>query len=319
MRSPVLLLVFNRPETTRQVFDAVRRARPAKLYVAADGPREGRTTESARCEEVRHIATAVDWPCTVDTFFRDRNQGCKLGVSSGISWFFEREPEGIVLEDDVLPVPTFFDFCDELLERYRHDDRVLAVSGSNLISSAFRPSDSYFFSRYNNIWGWATWRRAWNHYDVTMNDWPAWRDANGLAKMAGSNRFFEAYWRHVLDAVYAGKIDTWDYQWSFACWRRGGLVVQPAVNQTRNLGFGADATHTTADVPAFVLASPARDISFPLNHPDAVRRDAAADRLIDSRVLGINFASVLKRHLKNLSYVRRAASRFKSLVAGDTK
>jgi hypothetical protein len=307
-------LVFNRPETTRQVFDAVRQAQPPKLYVAADGPRDGRRDENERCEEVRRIATAVDWPCEVKTFFRDKNQGCKMGVSSGISWFFGQESEGIILEDDVLPVLSFFEFCDELLERYRNDERVVAVSGSNLISDIFTSKSSYFFSRYNSIWGWATWRRAWRHYDVAMTDWPAWRNSNGLAKMPGANYLFEDYWRRVLDTVHEGKVDTWDYQWSFASWRLNGLVIQPALNQTRNLGFGENATHTKAEVPKYVLRSKPRLLTFPLTHPAAVERDAAADDAIDSQVLGINLANTLKRQLMAFPLLRQVASRVKALV-----
>ncbi len=168
MRSPVLFLVFNRPDSTRKVFDAIRSARPPKLYITADGPRPDRPAEAKLCSEVRAIASAVDWPCEVKTLFRESNLGCKAGVSSGITWFFSHEDEGIILEDDVLPVPTFFNFCDEMLERYRDDARVSMISGCNLISNHFSPKQSYFFSRYNLIWGWATWRRAWQHYDVAM-------------------------------------------------------------------------------------------------------------------------------------------------------
>src|ERR1700690_1974577 len=156
MQSPVLFLVFNRPDTTRRVFEAIRSAQPPRLYVAADGPRGARAGEAERCAEVRRIATAVNWPCEVKTLFRDCNLGCKMGVSSGITWFFEHEPEGIILEDDVLPVPTFFDFCDELLARFRNDDRVAMISGSNLIAGHFDPAESYFFSRCAQIWGWAS-------------------------------------------------------------------------------------------------------------------------------------------------------------------
>jgi hypothetical protein len=295
MKSPVLLLVFNRPETTRQVFDAVRAARPPRLYIAADGPRGARSGEAQRCDEVRRIVAAVDWPCDVKTLFRDRNLGCKIGVASGIDWFFAHEPEGIILEDDILPVGTFFDFCDELLARYRHEDRVWMISGSNLIAKHFEAKDSYFFSRYTQIWGWASWRRAWLHYDVRMAEWPAWRDSKGLKGLSDGSRLFEIYWRHTFNACHDGKRDTWDYQWTFACWRAGGLAVLPAVNQTHNVGFGMDATHTTAAVPKYVSSSPVQPMKFPLVHPKSLRRDAKADQLMDSLLFGIDIQNFLRR------------------------
>jgi hypothetical protein len=309
MKSPLLFLVFNRPETTRPVFEAIRAARPPRLYVAADGPRSGRVGEAERCAEVRRIASDIDWPCEVKTLFRERNLGCKDGVSQGISWFFEHEPEGIILEDDILPVPTFFDFCDELLARYRDDDRISMISGSNLIAGHFVARESYFFSRYTQIWGWASWRRAWKNYDVRMADWPAWRDGNGLNRLANTGRLFEIYWRHTLDACHAGKRDTWDYQWTFANWRVGALAILPAVNQTRNVGFGADATHTTASIPEFVLSSPGQALKFPLVHPAAPLRERRADALIESVLYGINVRGFLNRG-RRLAYsaLKRAAA-----------
>jgi hypothetical protein len=306
MKSPVLFLVFNRPESTRQVFDAIRLARPSKLYIAADGPRVGRSGEAQLCSEVRDIAVSVNWPCEVKTLFRESNLGCKVGVSSGITWFFRHEDEGIILEDDVLPVPTFFGFCDEMLERYRNDARVSMVSGCNLISNHFTPKQSYFFSRYNHIWGWATWRRAWQHYDVTMAQWPAWRDAGGLEELSGESRLFKRHWRRIFDAVYDCRVDTWDYQWTFAIWRMGGLTVLPAVNQTHNLGFGADATHTTHAIPAYVVASRPDLLKWPLMGPGVVERDTRADRLINSKVFGITLTNRIKGYLRRFRPLARA-------------
>ncbi len=300
LRSPVLFLVFNRPESTREVFGAIRSARPPRLYIAADGPRVGRSGEAQLCNAVRDIAASVDWPCEVKTLFRETNLGCKLGVADGISWFFSHEDEGIILEDDVLPVPTFFAFCDEMLERYRNDARVSMISGCNLISSHFTPKHSYFFSRYSHIWGWASWRRAWQHYDVAMATWPAWRDAGGLNELPGVSRLFKRHWRKLFDAVYDGKIDTWDYQWTFAIWRMGGLTVLPAVNQTYNLGFSADATHTTHGMPEYVLASRPGQLKFPLTEPDAVERNVPADRVINSKVFGITLGNIFRSYLRRI-------------------
>jgi hypothetical protein len=314
MKSPVLFLVFNRPDTTRQVFQAIRSARPPKLYIAADGPRVSRPGEADRCNEVRRVAKEIDWPCELHTLYRERNLGCKIAVSDAITWFFDQESEGVILEDDVLPLPTFFDYCDEMLERYRRDDRVAMITGCNLVSRHFRPKESYFFSRYCHIWGWASWRRAWRHYDAAMTKWPGWRDNHGLAKMPGANRVFEAYWRPTFDAVHAGNIDTWDYQWTFACWYLGGLTVMPGVNQTHNLGFGEDATHTTAAAPEYVMESRPEPLRFPLVHPGAVERESRADAAIDSKVFRIEIMSILKRRLRTVLAARNAALSFAASV-----
>jgi len=298
MISPVLFLVFNRPETTRQVFSAIRASRPPKLYVAADGPRPTRAGERERCSEVRRIATSVDWPCEVKTWFRESNLGCKMGVSGGISWFFEQEPEGIILEDDVLPMPSFFDYCDDLLARYRHDERVMMISGCNLVADRFRVKESYFFARALNIWGWASWRRAWRYYDVRMSAWPAWRDGGGLKRLADGNPLFEFYWRHKLNSCYRGRENTWDYQWTFACWLAGGLSAVSAVNQVENLGFGDDATHTTTETPGYVTACPAQPLGLPLIHPHAVIRQPTADALAYSRNYGINVFDFARRTMR---------------------
>jgi hypothetical protein len=312
VRSPVLFLVFNRPETTRQVFNAIRAARPPKLYVAADGPRQSRHGEAELCSEVRDTVAAVDWPCEVHTLFRTHNLGCREGVSSGIAWFFSHESEGIILEDDVLPIPTFFDFCDEMLERYRNDGRVAMVSGSNLVSGQISVGESYFFTYYCNIWGWATWRRVWEHYDVTMKDWPNWRDNRGLRRVSDGGRLFETYWRRVLDSVHGGTIDTWDYQWTFNCWRLGGLTILPKYNQTRNLGFGSGATHTTTEAPKFLQSLRTQQLRFPLVHPQTVKRTSKADALIGSRVFGIDLIGALKRSVLSIGVFRRAFSSVKT-------
>ncbi|MBH8568324.1 hypothetical protein KB206_05485 [Microvirga sp. STS02] len=280
--TPVLLIVFNRPEAARRVLEALRQAQPARLYVAADGPRPSRPADAALCRETRAlIAAEVDWPCTVRTLFRDDNLGCGLGPATAIDWFFQQEPEGIILEDDCLPTASFFGFCAQLLRRYRYDSRVMHISGNNLSREARQPAapeaDSYHFSGRVHSWGWATWRRAWRHFDLHLtlltelrrrgeldNIYPAWLERQ--------------YWLRKFEAVRLGPQPPhiWDYQWHFAVACNGGLTIIPAVNLVTNIGFGDDATHTFD--PHDQDAHPAaHELAFPLRHPPTVLRDARRD------------------------------------------
>jgi hypothetical protein len=275
MRSPLLFLVFNRPEPTAEVFAAIRAARPPRLYVAADGARPSRSGEAQRCEQTRRVATAVDWPCEVKTLFREQNLGCKQAVSRALDWFFECEAEGIILEDDCVPDPSFFQYCDELLERYRDDDRIALISGDNFQFGRVYGESSYYFSRYCHIWGWASWRRGWQRYDRDMNAWPAFRDSGELERVFASRPREARYWRRAFDKVRQGKIDTWDYQWNFAVWAHRMLTILPQKNLVRNIGFGVDATHTTgrnkfADMRA-------EKLDFPLQHPASFAPCSVAD------------------------------------------
>lgn len=300
MRSPVLFLVFNRPDTTAQVFERIRAAKPPRLYVSADGPRAGRAGEAEACLTVRQIATKVDWPCELKILFQDQNLGCKMGVSTGISWFFEQESEGIILEDDVLPVPSFFGYCDELLERYRLDERVGMISGSNLVSSKVKCGDSYFFSNIPLIWGWAAWRRSWQQYDVSIAEWPAWNQSGGLEKLFPGQLLVSSYWRDAFQRVIQGKLNTWDYQLIFTRWRYGGLTIIPANNLTDNLGYGLNATHTSHNKPACLLESPAIDLTLPLKHPAEIKSNDAQDLLIFKHVHEVNLMGFIRRQLRPL-------------------
>ena len=272
VKTPVALVVFNRPDVTRRVIEAVRQAKPATLLVVADGPR--RSDEVTRCNEVRAIVLdSVDWECDVRTNFADANLGCRRRVSSGLDWVFDEVPEAIVLEDDCVPVPSFFTYCDALLARYRDDERVMHIGGYNAVPDR-QTRASYRFSRFSHVWGWATWRRAWQHYDVTMRGWPEFAQARVLRSM-GASRTEEAYYRVMLDRVHANEIDTWDYQWQFACWSQSGLAVVPAVNLVTNVGFGDDGTHTLST--SSLGRVPTQELPT-LVHPDLIVPDGLKDR-----------------------------------------
>ncbi|WP_150132306.1 nucleotide-diphospho-sugar transferase [Prosthecochloris sp. GSB1] len=280
MRSPVLFLVFNRPEKTRAVFDVIRQAAPSRLYVAADGPRIECLDEARLCREVREAATAVDWFCEVKTLFREENLGCGKAVSAAIDWFFSHEQEGIILEDDIMADRSFFRYCDELLHRFRDDERIMAVTGDYFRRKPRDDGDSYFFSRYPHMWGWATWRRAWRHYDFSMSRWPELKNSEWLDALGGGYHDFTDYWTRIFDRTSEGRIDTWDYQWFFSCWLQNGLAVTPSRNLCVNIGFGKDATHTKSK-REWRSRLPLETMPFPLRHPESVFRDADFDRWLD--------------------------------------
>ena len=282
--SPVLMLVFNRPLETQKTFDVIRSVKPARLYIAADGPRPGREDDLLNCEAVRQVALTVDWPCELTTLFREENLGCKKAVSGAISWFFENEEQGIIIEDDIIADPGFFRFCDELLELYKDNSGIMAISASNYVPKELLTNDSYYFSRYPHIWGWASWRRAWRLYDVEMSRWETLRESDWLLKVGDGNRDFERYWKKLFDRTSRGEINTWDYQWLYTCWSNNGLAILPRVNLSENIGFDQNATHTSGGV-GWIGNLKAGEIHFPLIHPTMATRHQKADRWQDLNVL----------------------------------
>ncbi len=277
---PVVLIVFNRAETTRQVVERIAQARPRVLFIVADGPRADHPEDVERCEAARKAAEAVDWPCELVTHYAETNLGVGVRPATGISWVFEQVDGAIILEDDCVPRPSFFAFCAELLDRYRDDERVMHIAGSNFVPEAAPTPDSYFFSCHNPCWGWATWRRAWRHFDPAVAHWPALRDSSWLADLLGDEHA-AAHWRRYFDEAHAraGAAPFWDYQWTFACWAQHGLSIVPAVNLVTNVGFGPDSTHfKSGRSPVAFL--PSADIAFPLRHPACVVRNYEADRAL---------------------------------------
>jgi hypothetical protein len=241
--SPVLLLAFNRPDTTARVFEAIRNARPPRLYVAVDGPRDSRPGEAALCAEVRRIASAVDWPCELHTQFREENLGCKRSVSSALDWFFSREERGIVLEDDCLPSASFFRFCEELLERYKDDSRIFSIQG-NFFGSPRTPASSYLFSKMFYMWGWASWADRWRSVNVDDIDVASIRHAILVDRWLGSRHLISAYWLGIVEGQAAGKFDSWGYPVMFHCFNNKLFNVTPTTNLVLNIGVGPSATRT---------------------------------------------------------------------------
>ena len=275
LKTAVLFLIFNRPDTTRQVFEAIRKAKPPRLYVAADGPRADKADEAEKVEQARRIATQVDWECEVKNLFREKNLGCRVAVSFAIDWFFENEDEGIILEDDSLPSQSFFWFCEELLEKYRDDMRIMAVSGDNFQKGPARNEFSYYFSRFNHCWGWASWRQAWLYYEKDMQSWLYIRDNDYMQDIL-LDKTAVKYWGKIFETANRNEIDSWAYRWTFSCWVQNGLTVLPNVNLVSNIGFGRDATHTTGKDCVY-SKMPVFNLSFPLKHPSWMIIDKKAD------------------------------------------
>ncbi len=242
MKTPVLFLIFNRPLLTLRVFEQIRKAKPAKLFIAADGPRSGNESDLEKCLETRKITELVNWNCEVKTLFRDENLGCKIAVNSAIDWFFENAEEGIILEDDCLPDQSFFLFCEKLLEKYRMDDRIMHIGGNNFQNGIKRGNVSYYFSIYPHIWGWATWRRAWKHNDVEMKSFNNFKTLNNITQLFNQKEEQE-YWLRKYSETAEGKIDSWDYPWLFSIQSINGISITPNSNLVSNIGIGIDQTH----------------------------------------------------------------------------
>jgi hypothetical protein len=266
LKTPVLLLIFNRPEQTLKVVEQIRLQQPTQLFIAADGPRSGKPGEAAQCEETKQaVLQQIDWDCDVKTLFRINNQGCGKAVSNAIDWFFEQVEEGIILEDDCVPDPTFFSFCTDMLEYYRNDEKIMHISGTNYQMGHIRGDGSYYFSRYAHIWGWASWRRAWKKYDYTLEKYKS-LPQEGLNKRL----------RTDLQHIYDKKIDTWDIQWFMTVWFNKARTVIPNTNLIRNIGYGKQATHTK-HIPAWFRKLTYGSIPV-IKHPTSVEIDEGADR-----------------------------------------
>jgi hypothetical protein len=282
--TPILFLVFNRPDTTQQVFEVIRKIKPAKLYVAADGPRLHKEGEKEKCEAVRKIASQIDWVCEFTTLFREENLGCGKAVSEAITWFFQHEEEGIILEDDCLPAESFFYYCTELLHKYRNDEKIMHIGGSNFQNGKKRGRGDYYFSAIPHIWGWATWKRAWDKYDFTLNGYSDNECLEMLKKLCRKDHIIN-YWVNIYNAMSKGMIDTWDYQWHYTLLKNNGISISPNINMVSNIGFGINATHTTeenillSDLPIFEITN--------LKHPGKIIVSTIADHYTYKHIYGI--------------------------------
>lgn len=288
--APVAIFVFNRPDLTQRLFEVIRAVRPPVLFVSADGPRADRPEDEQLCRETRQIVQSIDWPCEVHWNLRETNLGCGPAMSQGIGWVFDHVDRAILLEDDCIPDPAFFSFCDEMLERYKDDTRIMQIAGSNIQApaAAFHGA-SYSYASFPFIWGWATWRRAWELYDFEMGSWPAFRD-NGMIDGLHAGRRHRFQLRHQWNRVFAGE-RTWDHQWQYTVLSQHGLSVYPSANMISNFGFRPDATQTFG--AGSMAEIPTEPIEFPLVHPLLVAHNPRLEKYFERELLRTHGTAVM--------------------------
>ena len=273
--TPVLLIIFNRPKQTSKLLDSLIEIKPKVVYVSADGPRENNSSDKQLCEETRAlIKSKVTWDCEVKLNFSDKNQGCGKAVSSAISWFFEHNELGVILEDDCLPDVSFYLFCEDMLYRYKDNKNIMHIGGANFQNGKKRGNASYYFSSEVHVWGWASWRRAWNKYDFNTTSINEFITKNKILNYYQDKKIVN-YWLTIFKQINRHEIDTWDYQWKYSIWNEGGLAIIPQINLISNIGFGLDATHTSVSGPFDNMKRYSLD--FPLIHPSDIKRDKVAD------------------------------------------
>ncbi|MEQ9218801.1 MAG: nucleotide-diphospho-sugar transferase [Cyclobacteriaceae bacterium] len=299
MKVPVLLLIYNRPDKTARVLQSISNYKPDSLYIASDGPKYN--NDQWLIEKTRKEALDIPWDCKVNKLFRSENLGCKEAVSQGINWFFEHEEMGIIIEDDCLPDASFFPFCEELLIRYKDDSRLGMISGTNQFANQIPTGYSYFFASNASIWGWATWRRAWETYDVTMADWPKLRNTKFLKHHTFN---FLEMWRRrsVYDDVYNGRIDTWDFQWTFSRQKSNLISIVPKNNLVQNIGMDEEGTHLNS---SYIDQIDTGEVKFPLDHPPKFEVSRQFDRLLSQQLISEGILRnilylLIKRPLKRL-------------------
>lgn len=297
---PVVFIIFNRPDTTRKVWGQISAVKPKKLYIIADGARENVAGEIDKVKEARRVTQAVDWECDIKYNYADSNMGCRDRIVSGIDWVFEQEDMAIILEDDCYPDLSFFYFCKEILCRYSDNEKITSVAARNVIDTCFDMCNSYTFSYYHNIWGWATWRRAWRLNDAYMTGYDRRKMHKLLNRMYGFR--IGVQWANAYESVSKGRTDVWDFQWEYAQQLQGGLTIVPEVNLVRNIGR-TDGTHIgggqkPAKSEELQWSAVDKRISFPLRHPEIIEHDNKYDRVYGQVVRRKNWITQMKIMIK---------------------
>lgn len=292
-KTPILLLIYNRPETTYEVFNAIRKLEPDTLYIAADGPNLSKPEDEELCNRCRGITSLIDWNCKVHTLFRDENLGCGKAVSEAITWFFDNVEMGIILEDDCLPDLSFFTFCEILLDKYKDEEKISTIGAYNY-QLKNNTDKSYYYSIYSHIWGWATWRRTWKLYDLFISDYDSKQIED---KFSDKNEF--NYWNNIYKNIFINKaIYTWDYQLQYINFKHNKLSVIPSLSLVKNIGF-YNGTHILKNIPDYHFKIRLGSIDN-IIHPTEISRDIIADKYFFENMLFEKPKFTLKKAIKKI-------------------
>lgn len=297
LTTPVAFFIYKRPEATKRSFNQIKIAKPKELFIVADGPKN--PDEELKVEETRKILKEVDWDCQVHTNISDVNMGCKQRFLTGLKWIFSHCEKAIIIEDDIVVSPSFFKYTQELLEYYKDDESVYTISGCNIGYENKTNIKSYSFSNFMNMWGWATWRRAYNNIDFDMEKWKSFKISNAFTRSLiiknDRDHLWLNYWNTAFEKVYDGKIDTWDYQWIYSQLLHNGVSVVPAINMVTNIGYGSTATNNPNCEHLDRANLTALDISFPLKHPHNIELDKKYEKFIIRNWCDIEIPTIYKR------------------------
>jgi hypothetical protein len=276
MNTPVALIIYHRPKMTAKVIGSLREVKPSEVFVIADGPQN--QLDVGKCNETRALIKSIDWKCKIYKNYSPINLGLRKRVVSGLDWVFSKVDRAIILEDDLVIDKSFYRFCEEMLEKYRNNTRIISIAGDNFLFGKYKIKESYFFSRYTYSWGWATWKRAWKLYDDTMRNWPGIKK---LKVLKNSIKEYDvlAYWSKVFDLTYQRGIGSWAYCWTYTAFVHNMLSIVPSVNLVSNIGIGKGATHTL--IKSKVFGVPTFEMHFPLRYVKMVARDSRADFIIE--------------------------------------
>ena len=280
---PIAYFVFNRPECTKKSFSIIRDQKPKKLIIISDGPRAGNMDDKKKCKECLEIVSQIDWPCDVKTNHSDINLGMKKRNITGLNWAFSFEDELLILEDDNLPIDDFFKFIEEVAPIYRNNEKIFQITGVNWQDNKIRGGASYYFSKYNNLWGWVTWKRNWKKYDVKISAWPNYKKSENWKKKCPNNTE-RYYWEKLFDDYYSNEINSWAYAWLFSAFYNNSLTVTPNVNLVRNVGLHGDGTHEFKNKSSLMKSY--GKIKFPLVHPKNIGGNFEADEYTFDNIFG---------------------------------
>ena len=302
LTTPVAFFIYKRPDATRRSFKQIKKAEPKTLFIIADGAKN--PDEELAVEETRSILSEIDWDCQVFTNMSDVNLGCKQRFFTGLEWLFSNCEEAIIIEDDIIVSSSFFEYAQELLDYYREDKRVFSISGCNIGFPSKKTNESYSFSNFMNMWGWATWRRAYNSIDFEMKQWSSFRSSDRFERSMLMDRKgkWNKYWTKKFDDVSNGDTDTWDYQWIYSQLLNNGVSLVPSTNMISNIGYGEIATHTANNERLERANLTAKEMNFPLTHPKKIKINKKYERFIIRKWCHVKIPTVYENIKSMLAY-----------------